>query len=74
MHFRVNNGWTLKDWDRDSLLPWVCSLVFEGDDEPGDPSGLHLILFGYIIEAYWPMHRKFFVTWQLGQLPKLHRW
>lgn len=49
-------------------IPWRAKLLsfdFDGDDEPGDPSGLHLTILGCCIEVYWPMHRRFSVTYSL---------
>jgi len=51
-------------------LPWREALLgfgFDGDDEPGDPSGLHAYALGWSLGIYWPMHRRFEVSWSVGE-------
>jgi hypothetical protein len=54
---------------------WLFSFVLDCDDEPGDPSGLFMIVCGFGIGAYWPMHRKVSFEWILGWTPpRVVRW
>ena len=53
---------------------WLFSFVFDGDDEPGDPSGLHLVICGYGMSVYHPMHRKIEITGGIGQRFRVVRW
>ena len=54
-------------------LAWILSVGFDGDNEPGDPSGFDIILCGTQLEIYWPMHYGIMVHWPLGQLPLIRR-
>ena len=48
--------------------PWreqLLNFTFDGDDEPGDPSGVHLVLLGVCVEVYWTMHHHVSVTYSL---------
>jgi hypothetical protein len=47
---------------------------FDGDDEPGDPSGLHLVILGWAIGIYWPMRRGVGVSWSTGSPLRVTRW
>lgn len=62
----VDGPWRLAVPWREALL----GFVFDGDDEQGDPSGLHLVALGWSLGVYWPMHRNIEVSWSATQ--KLH--
>jgi hypothetical protein len=57
------------------LSGWMFAGIVDGDDEPGDPSGLLLIVCGVTIECYWPMHMSFEILFGLEK-PwfSLHKW
>ena len=70
-------SWTLREFREMEANPWswVLSILFDGFNEPGDPSGFHIVLFGTELEIYWPMYRC--VSWQyslFGGKPRLVRW
>lgn len=71
VRFRKSHSYKSLPVEDNGLGLWVWSFSFEGDDEPGDPSGLHMIIFGYILEVYWPMNFGFFFT---GGLYSLKKW
>jgi hypothetical protein len=62
----IDGPWRImKPW-REALL----SFIFDGDDEPGDPSGLHIVVLGWSLGFYWPMHWGIEVSWSATE--KLH--
>lgn len=57
-------------------LPWREAMLgfdFDGDDEPGDPSGLHVVAFGWSLGIYWPMRRRVMASWSVGERFRLVR-
>lgn len=58
-------------------LPWreaLLGFVFDGDDENGDPSGVHAYILGWSLGIYWPMHRRIMVSWDFGERLRVVRW
>ena len=62
----IDGPWRIQAPVRDTLL----SFIFDGDDEPGDPSGLHVVVLGWSLGFYWPMRRGIEVSWSATE--KLH--
>lgn len=48
--------------------------LFDGDDEPGDPSGINAFGLGWSLGVYWPMHRRMWVSWFVGDKLQIVRW
>jgi len=58
-------------------LPWHEALLgfgFDGEDEPGDPSGLHVYVIGWSLGIYWPMRRRVMVSWSTDEPFRFVRW
>lgn len=63
LHLSVNKY----DYLNITLGEKMLSVTVDLDDEPGDPSGLYLVLCGYTIQAYYPTHIPFGFCWGIGQ-------
>ena len=61
----VDGPWR-KTRPRDALL----GFIFDGDDQPGDPSGLYVVALGWSLGFYWPMHQHIEISWSATE--KLH--
>lgn len=87
LYLRTRKSWTLDSWFEicydpeyaecnayTTLGSWICSIGIDLEDQPGDPSGLHMVLCGREIEAYFPTHINAMWIWSLGEKPTFKRW
>lgn len=65
----IDGPWRIYGAHRNTL-----GFIFDGDDDPGDPSGLYTFALGWSLGIYWPMHRCIEVSWILGKRPRVVRW
>lgn len=49
-----------------TFLQKMLHVCIDMYDEPGDPSGLYMNLFGQTIEIYYPTYVRFGFVWSLG--------
>ena len=62
-------------WQIDApLCEVLLGFEFDGDDAPGDPSGIFVYALGWSLGIYWPMHRHVTVSWSIGEPFRFVRW
>lgn len=66
----IDGPWKLHVPIQEALL----GFDFDGDDEDGDPSGLHVCILGWSLGIYWPTHWRIMVSWSLGGNLRVARW